>query len=53
MLRECVGMSMLSGRGGRCLGGIRVVLRAVGLLFLFLLVVFDMKMMMTRRGLWL
>lgn len=55
-------MSMLSDRGGRCLEGIRVVLRVVGLLFLFwlllvlvLVLVFDMKrmMMMTRKGSWL
>lgn len=65
MLRGYVGMSMLSDQGGRCLEGIRVVLRVVGLLFLFLLLllvlvlvlvlVFDMKrmMMMTRKGSWL
>lgn len=65
MLRGCVGMSMLSDRGGRCLGGIQVVLRVVGLLIWLLLLlvllvlvldlVFDMTrmMMMTRRGLWL
>lgn len=55
MLRGCVGMSMSSGRGGRCLEGIRVVLRVVGLLFLLplmvLVLVFDIKRMMTRRGL--
>lgn len=62
MLRGYVGMSMLSDRGGRYLEGIRVVLRVVGLLFLFWLLlvlvlvsVFDMKrmMMMTRKGSWL
>lgn len=62
MLRGYVGMSMLSDRGGRCLEGIRAVLRVVGLLFLFWLLlvlvlvsVFDMKrmMMMTRKGSWL
>lgn len=55
MLRGCVGMSMLSDRGGRRLGGIRVVLRVVSLLFWLLLFdsVFDMTRMMTRRGLWL
>lgn len=66
MLRGCVGMSMLSDRGGRCLGGIQVVLRVVGLLIWLLLLllvllvlvldlVFDMTRMMmtTRRGLWL
>lgn len=59
MLRGCVGMSMLSDRGGRRLGGIRVLLRVVGLLFwlLFLVLlfdlVFDMTRMMTRMALWL
>lgn len=51
-------MSMLSDRGGRCLEGIRVVLRVVfvlvvvGLLFWLVMLIFDMRRMnMTRRAL--